>query len=521
MKKIIKDNRTILILAFIILMQVLLVVSYASKKEGYFIDEVLSYSLSNRPESGFFQPPVHVWTDKEWYLKNVAAQKETSFHYDIAYHNAAEDVTPPLFYMLLHSVCSLYPGHLSHWMGIAVNLFFYIGSIVLLYLLGKEVFHDKKFGLMIAFLFGITYGAINSAIFLRMYMMATFMLLLHLFVYIHYFEKEKIPVQGYILFIISAILGSLTQYYFLVGAAFLGVWYVIKFLFKKRYTELVKYMLSVGVSAVTAIIIFPAMLRHILKSGRGTEAIENFLDGREYVAHLRGMFRILSDELFGGFLPVLVLVLLLGVAVLVWRKKDTVLFEKQYLGPILLTCAGYFVVVTKVAPYQVDRYMMPIFPLIYFLIVGAAYALISHFADKRKAVIFCLLFFTALSVKQLSEYSFHYLYEGYQKNNVAQDHTDEYCIVISDDHGYWYYDLQALSQYRGFYWLKDTDHIELMDNIVEKIDPEGEFVLYGKNTWSQEEITEYISKYFGTGWNCEKLEEYNNERFMIYHCTRE
>ncbi len=31
---------------------------------------------------------------------------------------------------------------------------------------------------------------------------------------------------------------------------------------------------------------------------------------------------------------------------------------------ICIPCAGYFLVVVKIAPYYADRYLMPIFPLI-------------------------------------------------------------------------------------------------------------------------------------------------------------
>lgn len=520
MKTFVKENKTKVFFFLIIVAQIMLVCFTFSKKEGYFIDEVLSFSLANREGTGYYHLPVHVWVDNEWYLQNMTAQEGSTFDFSIAYKNQVMDVSPPLFYMLLHGVCSLFPGQLSPWMGLALNLFFYVGAVILMYYLGKKVFQDERIGLLIAGLFGITYGAINTVIFLRMYMMATFMLLFHLSVYIHYFEKEKIPSKGYILFIVSAVLGSLTQYYFLVGAVFLGIWYVVRFLFEKRYVELKKYLLSACISAEIAILIFPAMLRHILKSGRGAASFESLSHGDDYFVHLKEMFRIINHEMFAGLLVPMMVILLLGMAVLLWKKDDKVFFEKRYWIPVLAACAGYFLVVTKVAPYQTDRYIMPTFPLAYFLVVGSATAILSHFLEKKKVLIICLILFAGISMKQLSTSSFHYLYENYQESNVAQDYTDEYCVVISEDHGYWYYDVQALTQYRGFYWLRDTEDQDLVENAFEVVVPEGEFVLYARNTWTPEQIVDYVHKNFGNEWSCQNLQK-NSERYFIYHCQKE
>ena len=163
---------------------------------------------------------------------------------------------------------------------------------------------------------------------------------------------------------------------------------------------------------------------------------------------------------------------------------------------------------------------MPTFPLAYFLVVGSATAILSHFLEKKKVLIICLILFAGISMKQLSTSSFHYLYENYQESNVAQDYTDEYCVVISEDHGYWYYDVQALTQYRGFYWLRDTEDQDLVENAFEVVVPEGEFVLYARNTWTPEQIVDYVHKNFGNEWSCQNLQK-NSERYFIYHCQKE
>lgn len=520
MKKIMKENKTILILSLIILLQIAIVLSFAAKKEGYFIDEVLTFSLANREVTGYFDTPAHSWTDMDWYLRNMAAQNWATFRFDIAYMNQVQDVSPPLFYMLIHGVCSFFPNQVSHWMGIGLNLIFYVGSTILLYSLGAKIFKDKKVGLLIAFLFGITYGAVNSAIFIRMYMQATFMLLAHVSIYVHYLDQEQIKKRGYVLLAVTAVLGCLTQYYFLIGAAFLGMWYVIKFLCKKRYLDLIKYFVAVGVSAVSAYLIFPAMLRHILKSGRGAAAFEALGENSSYFDHLKEMFRILNTQIFSGKFWWMILALVIIVVIICLKEKRVLKFEGHEWVPVAIACFGYFFAVTKVAPYQTDRYIMPTYPLAYFLLIGAAYTLLGKLLDKKKSIVLCLIIFGTLSVSQLLGAKFHYLYEGYNERNVAQEHKDENCVVLSDDHGYWYYDIQAFTQYNSFYWLKETDNAGHIATIKERVEQTGEFVLYVRNTWSLEELETFWAKNFGQEWTYDLYENCNTERYIVYHCEK-
>lgn len=513
-------KKTVLILGICILLQIALVVSFAAEKEGYFIDEVLSFSLSNRPETGFFEPSPNTWLDKEWYLTNVAVQEDTKFDYVNVYYNQKQDVAPPLFYVLLHSVCSMFPRQLSHWMGIGVNLIFYIGCMILLFCLGTQILKDKKAGILLSFLFGITYGAINSAIFIRMYMQATFFLLAHMYVYLRYFETEEVSKQGYVWLGITAVLGSLTQYYFFIAAVFLGCWYTVKFLYEKRKNELIRYYLTIVLSAVCAVAIFPPMIWHVLKSGRGVEAFENFANANGYFANLKEMFQIINAQLFGGLLPILA-VLLLGVAI--WGhklQKREYTIEKKYWIPIAITCVGYFMTVTKVAPYQTDRYLMPIYPLVYTLVAGGAYLVLRECTTKKKALLLCLLVFGALSIKQVSTTPFYYLFEDFNSKNVAEEYTDEKCVIISENHGYWYYDLQALTQYEAFYWLKDYEDESCLEGLRDRLAFSENFVLYVTNTWSIFDVQNFLEENFEENWKLELQESCDSERYWIYHCEK-
>ena len=86
-------------------------------------------------------------------------------------------------------------------------------------------------------------------------------------------------------------------------------------------------------------------------------------------------------------------VIILGI-VLLWivgLKKgtpDKELYYKKML-PILFVCIGYFLLVTKVAPYQVDRYVMPIYPLVYMMVIGLTCMIAEKVLPKKLVLALC------------------------------------------------------------------------------------------------------------------------------------
>ena len=91
------------------------------------------------------------------------------------------------------------------------------------------------------------------------------------------FEKDKIPLKGYIFLSLTLVAGVLTHYYFLF-VAFAGcAWYTVKLFLKKRYVYLFRYLTAVFISAVVSLGIYPSTWTHIFEGGRGVEAGANFM----------------------------------------------------------------------------------------------------------------------------------------------------------------------------------------------------------------------------------------------------
>ncbi|MDO4742669.1 MAG: hypothetical protein Q4B04_01365, partial [bacterium] len=103
----------IILLIVVLVIQTTALVHMGFEKRGLHIDEVYSYILSNSHDSAKIIYENQVWT--KWlsgddFKKFVTVEKGEQFSYGKVYYNNTLDAHPPLFYFLLHTVCSLFPG---------------------------------------------------------------------------------------------------------------------------------------------------------------------------------------------------------------------------------------------------------------------------------------------------------------------------------------------------------------------------------------------------------------------------
>ena len=487
-------KKTTYILIAICVLQLFLALFWANKKSYLFMDELFSYVTSNRAEGIEEELPANEWLDESWLTEYMSADSEHRFEYGIPYRNQDADVHPPLFYLFLHTACSLIPEEFSYMAGTGCNILFFIGSTIALYFLGKELFKSKACGLLSAFLYSISYGGLNTMTFIRMYMLLTLILILHTFVYLKYFEQDEIPPKGYLLLGMTVIAGTLTQYYFVIIAFFFGVWYAIKFLYKKQYKQLGKYIATAGLSAGCCLAIYPTMLKHIFGTSRGVEARENFASSEGYLEKLRTMWKLLDSQLFFNlFLLVLAVLAFLAAAVYFKKKEKPDRELCMTSGMILFACAGYFMVVTKIAPYQIDRYLMPIYPLIYMIIIGAAYRLAVNLMPKNLAAVLCILGFGGLSAVHMIHSAIPYTYSEdiviTPRLTLAEEYQDNYAIYIREresDIPKYYDILQVLSKYKGYYYIDDLTMIDEIEEDMECLEGESQVVLYVDQDVDQE-----------------------------------
>lgn len=242
----------IILLAVIILVQIIHIgYRFVSEKTSYHCDELYSYGLSN----SFYQPflegsdvysgdfqNVNEWFSGKEYREYLTVQKGEQFRYDSVWYNQSKDRHPPLFYAVLHTVCSFFPDTFSFWYGMIPNLIYFAVMQFFLYKLSRNILKSKYLSLLLCLFWGFTPAAVNNTLFIRMYCMLAMWTVILMYLHSKLYQKQE-PPRGreFIPLVIVTALGALTQYLFLFVAFVTAVCFCIRYLLKKQRKAFLLY----------------------------------------------------------------------------------------------------------------------------------------------------------------------------------------------------------------------------------------------------------------------------------------
>lgn len=439
-----------------------------------------------------------VWITGEQFRDYITVGKKDAFNYLSVYFNVKDDNHPPLHFMLLHTVSSVFRGRVCPWMGCAINLAAVAAVLVLLIRLGRLLAealgmerYSRLTGILCALLYGVSSGAVATVLLIRMYAMLTLWCVALLYLVLKKWRDRSFDRYNKGLIAVT-VMGFWTQYFFLFYCITLAAVVGILLLVSKRSREFWYLTRSFVIAAAIGIAAFPFAIADVFSSGRGMEALENLSRGlRGYGERIAAFAGILwRRNLSPGFWLLLVTGIIVYL-VLRFRKRagasagaedkavKAEASEKGAAGKgayavlVLVPMAGYFLLAARMSPYLVDRYIMPLFPLA--ALAGGvvlAYVLfcllsvlrrdagsgqgISRSGGIGKAGVrdvsrlctcgVCVLA-VLLQAGALAGYDGEYLYLGYQEQeNVAAAHEGEACVCIYDGVGY-YENLKEFTHY--------------------------------------------------------------------------
>ena len=381
---------------YVLLIAVMVVVIAA--KKAYHIDEIYSYGLANNVGQTSIHPiyaPYTYENPARVYLDYMVVEDGESLSISNCWYNQERDSSPPLYYFSVHvvsAIVALLAGErFSRWTAGSFNMVF----ILLTFWAFRQILKlfkvkDRELDLFSLF-FIFSPGILNIISFFRMYAMAAFFATLITYLIFKYRKQENL--KFYICMIFASVGAVLTQYYLIFYLFFISLFYGLSLLWRKEWLKAGKYILTMAISGGLAYLIFPGIINHLFRVGRGVEGIENITSGFEvYGEYLKEYFHIVNIQLFGGLFW---LVALVGIACLIYRiicrRNSAEGTEKKIDSDKIWTlCIGilpvilYIMLVAKVAPYRVDRYIMAMYPLIiiYFLL-GTKYMLDKLLSDKK------------------------------------------------------------------------------------------------------------------------------------------
>lgn len=479
--------------------------------------------LKNRGESKMlsYKADVYeepVWITAEQFKDYITTDSRDNFNYLSVYFNVKDDNHPPLHFMALHTVSSIFRGKISPWMGCSINLVLILGICVLLMKICREfLFQDKEPGIAVCILYACSMAGIATLLLIRMYAMLTFFCMAALYLHM---KKRKTGQwkSGNKLLMLVTVCGFLTQYYFVIFMLFLaGVTAV--YLWRTEKKNLFYYIRSMGISALLGLCIFPFSILDVLYSERGVESVQNLGGGFSgFGERLYNFWEIIFKQVLGGaagagiFLITAVAGLVcLGVVKLgqdrelakvkkverekARRLKGTLAWEYTMIG---VPCVGYFLVVVKIAPYYADRYLMPVFPLMALLmgvVLRKSLDILGKYlkAFGRRGVL--TAFAVLLVLPNLWTIKPDYWYQGYGlQEYMAGQYKDKACLCVYDGVGY-YQNLMEFTNYKKTLLVTEEElYSRSPDEVLET---EQEIVVLMKRNIDQTAVREYLAKEYG------------------------
>lgn len=150
----------------------LVLIATVALKKDFHTDEIFSYGLANHTWDGVVSMKVDMGkiyqNPQEPYLKYMTVSKEHRFDYKNVWINQSHDVHPPLYYAILHTICSFFPEKFSVWYAGIINIIFAMLSLFLIRKLMTFLTNNKIIVFVTSIGFGLCSGVISNVSFLRM-----------------------------------------------------------------------------------------------------------------------------------------------------------------------------------------------------------------------------------------------------------------------------------------------------------------------------------------------------------------
>lgn len=544
------------VVALILISIVMLI--FINKKEGLHCDEAFSYGSSNSsysnvfysywktdPEKEFFDEYVKdenifkmLSNIKKYYMGNedeknkIVQEKEQeqhtkwrtraeaidymqvtgngdAFNYDSVFWNQISDVHPPLFYLAVNTVSSIFKNNSSKYIIFSINLVFFI--LTAYFMRRILILIDKReLTIHTVLLYGLSIAGISTVIFLRMYMMLSFFTILFLYLNLKLIKNEyKITKGLYVEIMLTTIGGFLTQYFFCIYALIIAIIMGIILLKSKKYKELAKYISIFVISAIIGVSIFPMALYHMFFGERGV----GYFGNSEYLSRIKTFFELILNNFGANNIIGIALIILAVVVVVIIKKKESLPIFTLISLPIVC----YVLIIAKIAPYLELRYVMSVLPIASIFVV----MLVGSMFDNRLYEVLLV----AIMVVGLSGYGFITekpicLYEGYSEYvELAKENRDLDLVYV----GYSFFNhiqyMPEFMEYKNCLLASEANLDWLIDD--EEIKRQDEFILSIETTaFDEKNVLDTVLK--NTGFEKYKVlkepvgNDLNNKVYKIY-----
>lgn len=493
---------------FLSILFCILLIGVLSEKVNYHVDEIYSYGLSNNRGS----IRMDFKTNKKYtpagkaYMNYVAADPDDRFHYDIVWENQTNDVHPPLYYCLLHTISSLRPGTFSKWYAGAINILFALLTLYMIRRYSMLMYAENKImQVYLPVMVVASAGIVSAVAFLRMYIVAMFWVTLLEYVFAKEVEKDTSGPDFYAKVYGIAVLGALTHYYCIIFTVLLCGVYCVIMLLQKKYKTVLSLIATGILAAGTAVGIFPAMIKHMFFGYRGRDSMNNLSAPiSEYWERLRNFFDLLNVDLFGGKMLVWILagVVFLVIATVLKKEKMSSVRRIRY-ALLFIPCILYFFIISKMAVYFTTRYMTPIYAILLVGIWGFGAEQLQRIGNKKVCLAVLIVVSGIITGIAWKTNTWRPLYkESKPLLEASENYRDLDCIYVYDKRYMTHSSYMEVKNYNSVRFARTKEKI-----LRYKLEEKQEIIVM--ITQGKEEFLDYILQNYPQFTHCDPIGSYN------------
>ncbi|MCI9286444.1 MAG: glycosyltransferase family 39 protein [Clostridia bacterium] len=328
-----------------------------------------------------------MWHSKEYYEDYLTVNKNEKFMFSQVYENQKNDSHPPLYYLILRIAMGFNINQYSKWTGIILNIIIYAFITIFMYLIiskllkGQNKYKEKS--IILAFISSITLSSLTNVLFIRMYALSTLNIVITTYLHLKLLEKESKNNMLLVGIGISALIGSLTHYYYLFYLIALFIMFVTKYIKEKQYKQLGKYILTMTIAGILSLIIFPYSIQHMFFRYRGQGVLNNLSNIHKYIVNIILYIVITNVYVCNNFL----IILLLGIGIICVYKlmshKKIFAIKNRYVKYITIPTLFNFIIVSICSPYIELRYILPISQMIFILVIYFVFNMLNNICKEK------------------------------------------------------------------------------------------------------------------------------------------
>lgn len=394
-------RKWVLFCMLIVLLQCLNILYWTKQKKTYFVDELYTYksvaNLYSREE-----PVIH------WY----AGETENAYgtHDDFMdYITAGEGesileqspdkvirsvLTDNTYEVLMSILLFWFQGIFTKRVSAGLNIVIFCFVQYVFYKIVMQVFNERRIAALLMGIYGISFGAVETAIYIRHYILYLLLSLLYTLCILKMIEKDSIRKREVFVTLLLLWFGYLNCEYMLIHAGLFAVMFLAVCIFDKNWIKLKNFL---GCYGIGALVFFGMKFDWFRSAAEGTGdgqlvwAIDKIvnIDAERIGQSVGDYFRLLWE--YTGSTSIFWVSVSILVTALIIKGRVVYSLKKRRLYIVLLAgCLGYTVCVGWVAPWLAWRYIANVYPL--FLIIFSVFLIAPDCRNitKYAAVMLCL-----------------------------------------------------------------------------------------------------------------------------------